>query len=137
MRRLMPWMAAVLLVAATAGLVASAPADAHGHRSHVGVWFNFGPPIYYPAPVYYYPYPRYYQSYPEFVPPPQYIEQNPPPQPAPSAAPGGPSQGPTAGAPGQGGAYWYYCRDSQTYYPYVQTCASQWQQVVPGSGPPS
>ena len=34
-------------------------------------------------------------------------------------------------------AYWYYCRDTQTYYPYVQQCASPWQQVVPHSAPPS
>ena len=25
--------------------------------------------------------------------------------------------------------YWYYCPDSHTYYRYVRTCASAWQQV--------
>jgi hypothetical protein len=29
------------------------------------------------------------------------------------------------------GYFWYYCADSQTYYPYVQQCASGWQKVVP------
>jgi hypothetical protein len=27
--------------------------------------------------------------------------------------------------------YWYYCPDSQTYYPYVQTCPSPWVKVLP------
>ncbi len=92
----------------------------HGHRSSVGIFFAV------PAPVYYYPryYPRYY--YPPTVvaaPAPVYIEQSPP-----AAAPA-PSQSSTA--------YWYYCRDTQTYYPYVQQCASPWQQIVPNSAPPS
>lgn len=30
---------------------------------------------------------------------------------------------------------WYFCTDSQKYYPYVQTCASPWQRVVPQSPP--
>jgi hypothetical protein len=97
---------------------------------HFGFAFGFPGPIYYPAPVYY-PYPRYYYPQPVYVPPPQYIEQNSPAPPEP--------QPPVSGAPSQGGSgyYWYYCPDSQTYYPYVQTCGSQWQQVVPRSGPPS
>jgi hypothetical protein len=126
-----------LLFAVFAGLSVSSPADArggrhhhHGHgHSHFGVFFGFPGPFYYPAPVYY-PYPRYYETQPVYLPPPQYIEQNPPAQPAP----------PTSGAPTQGagsGHYWYYCPDSRTYYPYVQTCGTQWQQVVPGSAPPS
>jgi hypothetical protein len=27
--------------------------------------------------------------------------------------------------------YWYFCPDSQTYYPYVSTCPSPWVQVLP------
>jgi hypothetical protein len=27
--------------------------------------------------------------------------------------------------------YWYYCRDSRTYYPYVKECPSGWMKVVP------
>ena len=27
--------------------------------------------------------------------------------------------------------YWYYCPDSQAYYPYVSTCPSPWVQVLP------
>ena len=29
------------------------------------------------------------------------------------------------------GNYWYYCKDSKTYYPYVKECRSAWQKVVP------
>jgi len=31
--------------------------------------------------------------------------------------------------PGQ--QYWYYCRDSQAYYPYVKECPGGWIKVVP------
>jgi hypothetical protein len=31
--------------------------------------------------------------------------------------------------------YWYYCPDAQAYYPYVQTCPSNWLQVVPQTTP--
>jgi hypothetical protein len=118
--------AAVLAVALAGASVVAADADAggrhrhHHHRSHVGIWF--GAPLFYPS---YHYYPRYY--YPPVVvsPPPVYIEQ---PQAA-APAPSSPAQG--------SAAYWYYCRDSQTYYPYVQQCASPWQQVVPNSAPPS
>jgi hypothetical protein len=69
-------------------------------------------PWYYPGP--------YYTSYPtvvEVVPsaPTAYVEQ---PYPAQSAAP-------------DTGAWWYYCNESKTYYPYVRECASPWQRVAP------
>lgn len=32
---------------------------------------------------------------------------------------------------------WFFCADSQSYYPYVQTCATQWQRVVPQPPPPA
>ena len=118
----------VLIAAALAGAsLAAADADARGrhhhhhrHHGHVGIWL--GAPLFYP----YYAYPRYY--YPPAVvaapAPPVYIEQ------APSAAP--------APSPQQSsGAYWYFCRDTQTYYPYVQQCATPWEQVVPNSRPQS
>jgi hypothetical protein len=31
--------------------------------------------------------------------------------------------------------YWYYCADSNAYYPYVQACPSGWMQVVPQNAP--
>lgn len=118
---------AALALAALSGIAVATAADAHGRgRGHVGIWF--GAPLFpYYAP--YYPpayYPRYYYPPAVVVPPPVYIEQAPPaaPAPAPSAQ--------------SSGAYWYYCRDTQTYYPYVQQCATPWQQVIPqSSAPPS
>lgn len=37
--------------------------------------------------------------------------------------------------PAQPAGYWYYCPDSQSYYPYAQTCPSDWLQVVPQTVP--
>jgi hypothetical protein len=95
----------------------------HHHRGSVGVFI--GAPLF---PYYYSPYwyPRYY--YPPAVvaaQPPVYIEQG-------ATGAFGP-----APAQSQQSAYWYFCPDSQTYYPYVQQCASPWQQVAPqASAPP-
>lgn len=134
-------MIVILAAAMAAGAVVSASADARGrgggggHFSHsgwrggyggfhsrarVGVfigapllaapWYAYPSPYYYPYP--YYPYPAVSEG------PVTYIEQNPPVEAAPA---------PQA----QVQQYWYYCQDSQTYYPHVQTCASPWQRVVP------
>lgn len=109
---------ALLSLAVAAGLAAANDADAHGrghHRGRIGVFI--GAPI---VPYYYSPYwyPRYYYPPAYVVPaaPPVYIEQG-----------GAPAAAPSAGQSG----YWYYCQDTQTYYPYVQQCASPWQQVQP------
>ncbi len=43
-----------------------------------------------------------------------------------------------AQAPAQQGAaapIWYFCPDTQAYYPYAQSCASAWQRVVPHPPP--
>ena len=85
-----------------AATLASGAASAHGVR----FGFHFGFPI--APPVYYYPAPVYHYPAPVVVPAPAYVEQAPPPE-----------------------AYWYYCPDSQTYYPYVRECASTWQRVTP------
>lgn len=87
--------------------------DRH-HRPHAGVWigssWGYGPswyddPWYRP---YAYPYGR-----PAVIvqAPPVYVEQ------------GGV---PTA-------QMWYYCARPQGYYPYVNSCATPWRAVVPGS----
>lgn len=34
-------------------------------------------------------------------------------------------------------AFWYYCRESETYYPYTKECPGPWQRVVPQPPPPS
>ena len=115
---------ALLALVALCGLATAGAADANGRhhhgRAHVGIWFG-GPAYPYYRP-YYYPY--YYPPAVVAAPaaPPVYIEQTP------SAAAAAPIQGT--------GQYWYYCPDSRTYYPYVQQCATPWQQVVPQTAPP-
>jgi len=90
-------------------LVACATASA-GWHGHVGVWIGPGPwwwgPPYYP---YYYPY--YYP--PVVVADPVYVQPNPVVQ-----VPAPPN-------------YWYYCRQSNAYYPYASQCPSGWEQVSP------
>jgi hypothetical protein len=118
------------LFAAGAFMIASADASAHGHghfRGRVGVFI--GAPLVV-SPWGYGPYPYYgYGPYPYYAPvvreePTVYIEQNA------SAAPA-PAPAPQAQAPQQQQQYWYYCQDSKTYYPHVQSCASPWQRVIP------
>lgn len=88
-----------------------------GGRVHFGI--TLGAPLWYPGPGYYYaPYPAY--AYPPAVivrPAPRvYVERDD--QVALEQAPPPPVQ-----------QYWYYCRDSETYYPYVKECASPWERV--------
>ena len=78
----------------------------HNHGFHSSV--IIGGPIFWPGPV-----------YPPLVvgPPSQvvYVEQ------------GAPQAGENPGDP----QWWYYCANTQTYYPYVKQCASPWQRVTP------
>jgi hypothetical protein len=63
--------------------------------------YLYGYPYYYP---YAYSYP-YYDSY-RYNPPTVYVESEQP-------------------------FYWYFCGDSQTYYPYVTSCPGGWTKVIP------
>ena len=119
----MKTLSAVLLSAAFVSAAVSAPAFANGgghrhHRARVGVFI--GAPLVF-APWYYHHPHRYYYPSTVIVPsaPPVYIEQSQ------AAPPVQPSQ-----------AYWYYCPESNIYYPYVNQCAVPWQRVVP-QPPPS
>ena len=115
------------------GAVASGPAMAQhsghggfGHRGgfgHGGVRFgiSLGVPLYWPG---YYPYPYY--SYPAYA------------YPGPAYAYPGPAVAPSAGyieqhyaqpAPAQPQGEWYYCANSNAYYPYVRECPGGWQRV--------
>jgi hypothetical protein len=101
----------------------------HGHRSHGshshshfrfgvgfgGVFAPWGWPHYGYAP-YWSP---YYYPGPSYVPPPYYVES---PQYGPSAAVvySNPQQ-----------HWWYYCRPSEAYYPYVASCPAEWERVQP------
>ena len=128
-KRIGTTLAAALLLA---GAAASAPAMAQ-HRFHGGprIGVYIGAPLlayslyrpYYYAPYYY---PAYYP--PVVVAPsapPTYVEQVPPQQSQayPQSQPYPQSQAPAAA--------WYYCAESQAYYPYVKQCPAGWQQVAP------
>lgn len=120
----------LLLGVSAAALLACTTAEAqhrgHPHR-HGGASVRFGVyvgvPYGYPwyPPVRYYYYPAYYP--PVVVapaPPPVYIEQAPQVVPVPQAAPATPAVN-----------WWYFCGESQAYYPYVRECAGGWQKVPP------
>jgi hypothetical protein len=101
--------------------------------------WHYGPPRYYaPPPVYYAPrvvvpaplvwVPPLVHAPRVYVLPTVYVERTdldgvapaPVPVPAPAVAP----------APEASG-HWFFCADSNTYYPYVIQCATPWQRVVP------
>lgn len=121
------------MLALAAFLAASQPASAKDrhHRHHGGARLHLGvvigaplypywhapPRYYYPAPVYYYPAPVV------AVPaaPPVYIEQTQ----TPSASASAPA------AESDAASWWYFCRESNTYYPYVKSCPGGWQRVTP------
>lgn len=118
------------LVLAAGLAAASTPALAqhrhhhHGHGPRVHFGFVFGAPVYprwHHAPRYYYPAPVIVQSQP-----PVYIEQEPQ-----QAATVPPETAYSTDA----AAYWYFCRESNTYYPYVKSCAGPWQRVTPQPPP--
>ena len=101
---------------------ASAPAFAdrwHGHGWHGHSRVHFG--LYFGGPLWWDPYPYYPPSYYYYPPtvvvpqsPPVYIEQE--------------EQG--AQAPAAQG-WWYFCRESNAYYPYVKHCPGGWERVSP------
>jgi hypothetical protein len=102
------------------------PAYGYGYGGYYGPRYYgpryYGPPAYYPYAAYpaYYP-PVVYPAAPVIVSPPVvaqsqvYVEQA--------------QQGSIQ--PQENSPYWYYCAESKTYYPYVKSCASGWQQVTP------
>lgn len=125
----------LMLSLAAVTLAASLPADAHGGRGHsklrVGVmigapvvfapwWSAHAYPYYYPAP------PVVLRERVVVREPLVFYDERGNPVP-PAQAQGAP---PAAAAP-----TWHYCPDSQSYYPYVQTCASAWQRVMPHPPP--
>ena len=124
--------ATLLATIGACGVVAFAAPDAeaqhrrhHGHHGHhgarVGVYigapFLFSP-WYYSRPYY----DPYYQPVIVREQPVVYVEQQP-------AAAWEPAPAPQAQAQQQ--QFWYFCQDTQTYYPHAQNCATPWQRVVP------
>lgn len=125
----------LMLSLAAVILVASLPADAHGGRGHsrlrVGVmigapvvfapwWSAHAYPYYHPAP------PVVLRERVVVREPLVFYDERGNPVP--------PAQ--TQGAPQAGAApTWHFCPDSHAYYPYVQSCASPWQRVMPHPPP--
>lgn len=101
----------------------------------VPIGFNFG---YYPYPYYgapYYGSPYYYSPAPVYYPPVQpapviYTERRDDPQIRTQEAPKNTSQNIQA-------SWWYYCVDSNAYYPYVNKCPGGWLRVAPQPAPDS
>jgi len=101
------------------------PPPIHSHPGFVG-----GGTVIVTAPFWYPPYP--YPYYPYVVP--TYGGPVAAGVPTYSDAPGYSDAPAYSDTPGysERNDYWYYCPDSQAYYPYVPTCPSPWMQVVPG-----
>jgi|SRR5687768_11982374 hypothetical protein len=103
------------------------------HHHHGGVRFGFaiGVPAFgygYYSP-YYAPYYAPYAYPPVVASPPVYAEQSDYVERSQAEAPAAePRQG-RQGRQGQGS--WYFCRDSNAYYPYVKQCATEWERVAP------
>ena len=98
--------------------LASTPAAAqwrHHHGPRVGIGLHFGVPF----PGYYYPPPVYYPRVVVAAPPAPvyYVERPPEVQLAPAPAPAAPA------------GDWFYCSESNGYYPYVRECPGGWQRV--------
>lgn len=116
-----------LIIVVAALLLAGTSSSWAGGRVHgsVGIYFGpgafwggpyYGRPHYYPSP-FWYPAP-YYEPAPVIVVPPAptvYIEQG---------------AAPAAAAP-EAQNYWYFCRETNAYYPYVRECPRGWQRVLP------
>ena len=110
-------------IVATAAAIVTAPiailsavAQAPYYYYPQGPAYSAAPPVYYnPPPAG----PAYYGN--AIAAAPAYFS---PPQPAPYYAP---SPAPAAQPQSQGD--WYYCADSNSYYPYVRTCPAGWQRV--------
>lgn len=132
----------ILTIAMTAASLQAHAGGGHRGHSHarvgvyigapvvIGGWWGAPRPYYYPA---YYPY--YYTPAPVVVrevvrePLVYYDERG---NPVPPVQPQNQAQAPQAST---AAPTWFYCPDSQTYYPYVQTCASPWQRVAPHPPP--
>ncbi len=116
---------AAIALAAASSMASADRGHRHysGGRVHYGI--TFGVPLWYPGPYYSpyynsypgYSYPGYSYPAPVIVPPAPgvYVERDDVTVPQDRAAATSP--------------YWYYCRDSNTYYPYVRECATPWERV--------
>lgn len=86
-----------------------------GGRDYDGFRGNFG--LYFGSPFYTDPF--YWNDYPRYQPPVYYA----PPQPR------------VYIQKSQSAQYWYWCGNPAGYYPYVKSCPTPWQRVVPYGTP--
>jgi len=107
-------MKRIILILVLAVASTSVLAD-RGHRHggprvsfglHFGVPLFYQPWHYYPAPYYYYPAAPVVVQPPA---PPVYVERS-------DVVP-------------EGAGSWYFCRESNSYYPYVKQCPGGWTRV--------
>ena len=88
------------------------PGHSHSHFSGsvwIGPSWGLWDPFWYP----------YYPSYRYYAPPTVVVPQEPQEYIQPEES-----------------AYWYYCRNPEGYYPYVERCPSGWMRVLPDTTPP-
>lgn len=143
-------IASILFAALLAASMQAAGHDRNGHtHSRVGVGFYFGAPLYWDSwwggYNYYYPPPVVIR------PPLVFYDQHGNPVPNDVLAPGDtliyydrygnpvPLVQPQAQSrpqPETPAPAWFFCADSNSYYPYVRTCPSAWQRVAPFPPPP-
>lgn len=110
-------LALLVFVAAAPQVQADTVVQVRGHhwsghhhwRGHTGFRFYWSAPLVF-APWWYPYYGSPYPSAPVAPAPSPPVFKEPEPQPQ---------------------DYWYYCRDPQGYYPYVQKCPGGWMKVVP------
>jgi len=97
-----------------------------GHRhSHVGA--IFGTSLFFPSWYFYPPAPAWYS----YSLPPGYYYEDATGYGAPPSSTLYVEQSRVPAAAAQEPAYWYYCAESKTYYPYVEECPGGWQTVTP------
>jgi hypothetical protein len=107
-------MLLLLVLALASGLVLAGGRHGHGHHhSRLSLGFHFGFPVGFYQPWYYYPAPAYYYPAAPVVmqpaAPPVYVERS-------DVVPEGPGT-------------WYFCREANSYYPYVKQCPGGWTRV--------
>lgn len=101
----------VAVLAAASGAALAGGRHHHGH-SHLSLGFHFGVPLGWYSPWYYAPPPAYYYPAPVVVQPsspPVYVERS-------DVVP-------------ESAGTWFFCRESNSYYPYVKQCPGGWQRV--------
>ena len=103
---------ALILAGCIGALALADTADAHGRRGRVHFGVVVGGPLWWGWHPWNY-YPPYQRAVVERQGPTVYVEKD------------------ADGAERDADQYWYFCPDSQTYYPYVSQCASPWHRVAP------